>query len=393
MKIHKNSIFLCILFFFPFFVCYSSPRHKKNNVSEKDACAPTEIIDEIRSDGKYSSNPLADSILTFAFKHLHKPYCGGSAGPNSFDCSGFTSFVYGHFGYQLERSSGDQTKNGVEISKHDLQPGDLVFFKGRNSRASRIGHVGMVVSVDDDGTFSFIHSACQTGVSHDNSNSPYYERRYVTACRIIDSGGAFVNKPKHKEEVSIQLNEKVPETVIPPQIKSDLVVVEKGQTLFSISKKSGCTVNQIRDWNDLKSNKVTVGQKLRIDSTSIVSTDGETIEPVKKEQTKTVKSRHLTHTVKAGETLFQIAKNNNCTVDDIRNWNNLESNNIHPDQKLIIGEGSSKATSSKPIYYKVKAGETISDIADEFDCTVKQLKQKNGLRTSRIIVGQKLKID
>jgi LysM repeat protein len=381
MTVFKRGLIFSLLFFFLF----STISAQEISTSEElDSMAPSAYV-------KYSENPLIDSLLTFAFKYLHRPYCGGAMGPNSFDCSGFTSFVYGHFGYKLERSSGAQTNNGVEISKHNLQPGDLVFFKGRSARASRIGHVGMVVSVNPDESFTFIHSACQTGVSHDNSTGSYYARRYVTARRVIGAENtipSYDEKPIEPIEPVINPVEKTPDTIQTPQVETINIQVEKGQTLYSLSKKYGCTITQLKEWNDLTGSSLQIGQELKIETTNRDNSS----DPIFVEESKEKNTPVITHIVKKGETLYQLAKDYNCTVEDISNWNNLESSNIHPNQELVIGSKHSSKSASRTKSHTVKAGETLSDIAEEHNCTVKQLKQKNGLRTSRINIGQRLKI-
>lgn len=337
----------------------------------------------------YSSNSRIDSLLIFAFNYLDKPYRGGSSGPNSFDCSGFTSFVYGHFGYKLERSSADQTKNGIEIPKRNLQPGDLVFYKGRNAKASRIGHVGIVATVKDDGSFTFIHAAVSTGVSHDNSTGNYYSRRYVTARRIIGAENVSPiirenNCNNNPEPIETETaTDTIPFSTTPTH-KTIIHAVEKGQTLFSIAKKYSCSVQQLKKWNQLNSTSLYIGQELKIETNN---------QPINEENITSEETKpQITHRVRKGETLYQIAKNYHCSVTDIRNWNNLNSNNIHPKQLLKIGENNSQIPSKKSSYHKVKAGETLSNIAEKYNCSLKQLKQKNGLRTSRISIGQRLKI-
>ena len=128
---------------------------------------------------------LVDKILEYAKKQKGKPYRRGSKGPYGFDCSGFTKHVYGHFDYNLNPNSAAQYLQGISIDKKELKRGDLVFFKGRNSKASRIGHVGMITEVYPNGKFKFIHSASSQGIREDMSTAPYYERRYVGARRII----------------------------------------------------------------------------------------------------------------------------------------------------------------------------------------------------------------
>lgn len=127
---------------------------------------------------------IAD-LLQEARSHSGKRYRSGAKGPNNFDCSGFTSYVYNQFGYTLNPSSGGQFSNGVKVEDKDLRPGDLVFFTGRNSKGG-VGHVGIVVDVDSgDGTFNFIHAATSSGIQIDRSIAPYYKKRYLGARRII----------------------------------------------------------------------------------------------------------------------------------------------------------------------------------------------------------------
>ena len=118
------------------------------------------------------------TFVDYGKKYIGRPYVNGATGPNSFDCSGITYYAYKQVGVYLNRTSRDQSKNGVYVSKSDLQPGDLVFF---NSGTSSIKHVGIYV-----GDGQFIHSP-STGksVKYENLNSSYYTRGYVTARRIL----------------------------------------------------------------------------------------------------------------------------------------------------------------------------------------------------------------
>ena len=76
-------------------------------------------------------------IMSIARRYLGAPYVWGADGPNSFDCSGFTMFVYRQVGVSLPHSSRAQINCGQRVSRGDLQPGDLVFF------GSPIHHVGI----------------------------------------------------------------------------------------------------------------------------------------------------------------------------------------------------------------------------------------------------------
>ena len=77
-----------------------------------------------------SGQSVVDHLLEYAFQFKGRPYCRGSKGPSSFDCSGFTSYVYKHFGISLPRTSGGQSGVGTAVSKANLQAGDLVIYRG-----------------------------------------------------------------------------------------------------------------------------------------------------------------------------------------------------------------------------------------------------------------------
>ena len=128
----------------------------------------------------------AEVLLRTARQLLGSKYKGGSMGPDRFDCSGFTSFVFLKHGIKLNRSSRDQWNNGVPVEDtRQLLPGDLVFWKGSNARSKVIGHVGIVTEVDHTtGAFTFIHAA-MTGVQYDQSEADYYKKRYVGARRVL----------------------------------------------------------------------------------------------------------------------------------------------------------------------------------------------------------------
>ncbi|WP_057938702.1 LysM peptidoglycan-binding domain-containing protein [Algoriphagus resistens] len=104
--------------------------------------------------------------------------------------------------------------------------------------------------------------------------------------------------------------------------------VKSGDVLGSIARRHGVTVTQIKKWNNLSSNLIRVGQTLQINSGmsgNIASTE-------------TNSSGQTTYTVQPGDSLWIISrKHEGLTVDQIKRLNNLNSNNIKPGQKLIIG--------------------------------------------------------
>lgn len=145
----------------------------------------TSIINEMPAVLKMSEpeKAVATDLIKAAKQHIGARYHIGSSGPSAFDCSGFTSYVFKHLGITLKRSSQEQHRQGSAItSAKDLLPGDLVFF-GR--RGKHVSHVGIVVDVDPDGTFQFIHASTSRGVRIDDSTDDYWSPRFVGARRII----------------------------------------------------------------------------------------------------------------------------------------------------------------------------------------------------------------
>ena len=129
---------------------------------------------------------VADAIIKEAGRHLGKPYLYGGNGPQSFDCTGFTCYVYNKFGYKLSRSSADQAHDGREVrgGYDKYQKGDIIIFGGRNSKKTP-GHVGIFIAADSLAkSFTFIH-ASSSGVTISHIDEPYYAQRFIGVRRIL----------------------------------------------------------------------------------------------------------------------------------------------------------------------------------------------------------------
>ncbi len=135
-----------------------------------------------------TAHPILDAadVIDYARKFLGRPYRSGGKTPKGFDCSGFTSYIFKNFDISLAASSGAQYRQGHPVDLEDVRPGDLLFFSGRSGRSS-VGHVGMAVEVESDGTIIFIHSATSGGIRYDRyPDGGYYSRRYIGARRMIN---------------------------------------------------------------------------------------------------------------------------------------------------------------------------------------------------------------
>ena len=143
--------------------------------------APTAEESNSLENGTGISRGIANKgleVVNYAYNFLGKPYVYGASGPNSFDCSGLTQYVYNRFGVSLTRTTYTQVNQGVKVDRSNLQPGDLVFFNTQGS----ISHVGIYIGGGD-----FIH-APRTGkpVMISSLSDGYYSSRYATGRRILN---------------------------------------------------------------------------------------------------------------------------------------------------------------------------------------------------------------
>lgn len=123
------------------------------------------------------------NIVNAAVAQLGKPYRSGYNGPYSFDCSGLTQYVYKICGYDIERGPSAQIKSlGVKVSKENLLPGDLVFFRDTRYGSGAATHVGIYV-----GNGQMIHSPNRGQVvKYASINTGYYGTYYIGARRVIN---------------------------------------------------------------------------------------------------------------------------------------------------------------------------------------------------------------
>lgn len=109
-------------------------------------------------------------------------YRVGGVGPTGFDCSGFVGYVFRQVGIELPRSSAAMTQAGPEVALDAVQPGDLLFFKGRDARSSRTGHVALVTGVAP-GRLLMTHACARGVVTDDYWQMRYYRDRFLRAVR------------------------------------------------------------------------------------------------------------------------------------------------------------------------------------------------------------------
>lgn len=149
-----------------------------NTKNEDTAVVPPgEIID--------TRNIHPEKIVRYAETLIGVPYKYASTDPGiGFDCSGFITYVFNHFGISVPRSSIDFTFVGKEIAVDSARRGDLILFTGTDSTEQLVGHMGIVVSNGD--SLRFIHST--SGKAYGVTITPlnkYYRSRFVKTIRIF----------------------------------------------------------------------------------------------------------------------------------------------------------------------------------------------------------------
>ncbi|MED4239241.1 LysM peptidoglycan-binding and 3D domain-containing protein [Priestia megaterium] len=182
---------------------------------------------------------------------------------------------------------------------------------------------------------------------------------------------------------------------------TDTHKVKAGETLFSISQQHNVTVEDLKKWNGLSSTLIYANQTLQIGSTSTDSSSS---------STPTTTSSNHTYTVKSGDTLYRIAKNNGTSVQQLKEWNNLSSHLIYVNQVLkISGTETVSSSPSAPVQektnetqaspassnsksYKVQPGDTMWSVAQRHGISISQLKQWNNLSSNTIYINQVLQV-
>ncbi len=201
----------------------------------------------------------------------------------------------------------------------------------------------------------------------------------------------------------------------PPQNdESVLHTVEAGETLFAISRQYGVTIAEIQSWNNLEGNQLSPGQELTIftdQSEPNESQPEEIPEQVDDEATpreSIVRDREegrgtTYYTVRSGDNLTRIARLHDMSVDQLRDLNNLQSDQIRVGQRLTvrdvqtapsIAESAEESTpQGKFVNYRIESGEDLDDLLEKFMMTEKELAALNpDLDVTSLSSGQRITV-
>lgn len=214
------------------------------------------------------------------------------------------------------------------------------------------------------------------------TNVPYYKEGESQEIYIVKKGDSLwkiankynttVEKLKSANNLktnTLSVGQKlvIPSISVSPEV-SDTYIVQKGDSLWSIANKFNMTVSELKNLNNLTNNLLSIGQVLKIKDSS---NNGKT-----------------TYTVQKGDSLWVIANKYGITTEELKSYNNLTSNLLSIGQVLKIPQGK---TSTENIY-TVKKGDSLWTIANRYNTTVEKIKVLNNLTSNLLSIGQQLKI-
>lgn len=214
------------------------------------------------------------------------------------------------------------------------------------------------------------------------TNVPYYKEGELQEIYTVKKGDSLwkiankynttVEKLKSANNLktnTLSVGQKlvIPSISVSPEV-SDTYIVQKGDSLWSIANKFNMTVSELKNLNNLTNNLLSIGQVLKIKNSS---NNGKT-----------------TYTVQKGDSLWVIANKYGITTEELKNYNKLTSNLLSIGQVLKIPQGK---TSTENIY-TVKKGDSLWTIANRYNTTVEKIKVLNNLTSNLLSIGQHLKI-
>jgi len=155
-----------------------------------------------------------------------------------------------------------------------------------------------------------------------------------------------------------------------PPANENVYIVQRGDSLYSIARKLGTTVSDLKSFNNLQNDTLQIGQVLLIPQEELQNT----------------------YTVQSGDSLYSIAKKFNINVNDLKRENNLTSNLISVGQILKIPQNKEELPPSQYIQYTVQRGDSLYSIANKYNTTINEIKTLNNLTSNTLQIGQILQI-
>ena len=331
------------------------------------------------SEVEITARELADRLVEYAETFLGTPYRYGANGPKRFDCTGYTRYVFGHFGFHnLSRSAKDQARDGreVDISDfHNLQKGDVLLLGSRRN-PKVVGHVGIFTGLDTARNDpKFIH-ASNHGVRHSSIyTESYYANRLLGARRflpdfedydvVFDSTATYAFEP----EVGVHI---APDSLVLASGDRRIVLFENGKwafveedgTLVVPGQGGRLILSGDGNWAPVREAKVHVpGSSLKPEPKETVAEKPAPAKPV----------------------VSPAAADTTAVADTSVTAVNATAQQAQAQQQ--------QPQEPEKVYYTIKKGDSLSKIAKQHHTTVNKLCQLNGITTKTILkVGRKLRV-
>ena len=197
---------------------------------------------------------------------------------------------------------------------------------------------------------------------------------------------ATLKQYNNLKSTSLKVGQRIKIPAYTEQQRIQVHEVARGESLSVIASRYGKTTNELKNYNNLRSTSLVVGQELKIpDST------GEVVVKKTPNNTESKVKAPTEHKVKSGESLSVIAQHYDRTTNQFKEINKLSSTRLYVGQVLKIPSENYTVPVTPPVH-KVRSGESLSVIAEKYDTTSTQLKAYNNLQSTTLKVGQKLKI-
>ncbi|MEJ2193611.1 MAG: LysM peptidoglycan-binding domain-containing protein [Ignavibacteriaceae bacterium] len=296
-----------------------------------------------------------------------------------------------------ENENSNNTDNtAVELTSEDIvSDSEIIEEPVLTAAVIPEGYTAVSYSVKKDDSLLGIADRFNSRVSdiRNWNNIPY-----TTTIRVGQKLTLYVPKDNEDYYVSLDKSTKIEEK---STLESSVVYhkIRRGESLGLIASRYSVRISDIKDWNNLSSNRIIAGKKLKI------FTDGSTPTEYVANTDKVYKNTKATlnrYKVRKGDAISVIAEQYGVSMRDIRRWNGLKSNRIIAGQTLKIFSNdayipetvnvSNTSRNGNFIYYKIKPGDTLGDIAERYQVRASDIRGWNGMSGSKIIAGESLRI-
>ena len=222
---------------------------------------------------------------------------------------------------------------------------------------------------------------------------------YTSSIRVGQKVTIYVPQDKQNYYASLDKSTEIEEKA--PKVYTDTSkpayvyhTISRGENLGLIATQYGVSIAAIKEWNNLNNNKIVAGKKLKIYTDEDYAPTGKDI------SSKNTKGNLYNYKVRKGDSLSEIAERYHVSISELKKWNGLKSNKINSGQTLKVYTNetttslveSTSSPKSNVSYHKIKQGESIGSIAELYKVSASNIREWNNISGNKIIAGTTLKI-